>query len=230
MTPGALPPGRRVYAIGDIHGCDDQLAALHRAIQTDLAENPIARPLMIHLGDYVDRGPDTAGVVARLIRGSKGLPAINLMGNHERTMLDALEGHGGAATDWLFTGGRTSLESWHIDPDTPRSAWLEKLPAAHLDFLGRLKLFHREGSYIFVHAGIRPGIALDDQARDDLLSIRMPFLYSDADHGAVIVHGHTPTDEPVLKPNRIGIDTGACFGGKLTCAILEGTDIAFLRV
>lgn len=229
-APASLPPGRRVYAIGDIHGCDTQLGNLHAIIAEDLARRPIDAPVLLHIGDYVDRGRNTAGVIARLLRGSPlaGVPMVNLMGNHEHTMLEALSGERAAATDWLFAGGRPALQSYGIDPDSPRESWRESVPDAHLAFLRGLSLMHREGGYAFVHAGVRPGVALGQQARDDLLRMRQPFLYSEADFGAVVVHGHTPVKAPVVRHNRIAIDTGAVFGGKLTCLVLEGERLGFL--
>ena len=229
-APAALPSGRRVYAVGDIHGCDDRLAALHAAIAEDLARRPVAAPLLLHIGDYVDRGPDSAGVVARLSAGPPvaGLEVVNLMGNHERTMLDALGGERAAGTDWLVQGGREALASWGIDPDGPREAWAEAVPAVHLAFLRGLALRHAEGGYLFVHAGIRPGVALAAQVAEDLLRIRQPFLYSEQAFGAVVVHGHTPVKAPVVRANRIAIDTGAVFGGPLTAVVLEGETVGFL--
>jgi len=229
-APATLPSGRRVYAIGDIHGCADRLFALHDAIARDLAGRPVAAPLLLHIGDYIDRGPDSAGVVARLAGGPPlpGVPVVNLLGNHEQTMLDALSGDRAAGTDWLYQGGRTALASWGVDPDAPRETWPDGIPPAHLAFLRGLALSHREGGYLFVHAGIRPGVALPAQAKDDLLRIRQPFLFTDADFGAVIVHGHTPVKAPVVRHNRIAIDTGAVFDGPLTCAVLEDGRVGFL--
>jgi serine/threonine protein phosphatase 1 len=231
-APATLPAGRRVYAIGDVHGCAERLWALHRAVAEDLAARPVAAPLLLHLGDYVDRGPDSAAVVARLAAGDPlaGVPTVNLMGNHERTMLDALDGQGAAATDWMIQGGREALASWGGDPDGPRAGWAAHVPAAQIAFLRGLALRHREGGYLFVHAGVRPGIALADQAASDLLSIRASFLYSEAAFGAVVVHGHTPHKAPVVRANRIGLDTGAVFGGPLTCAVLEADSIGFIQV
>ncbi|MDE2005580.1 MAG: metallophosphoesterase [Rhodospirillales bacterium] len=229
-APAALAPGRRVYAIGDIHGCAVRLAALHAVIAEDLAARPAASALVLHIGDYVDRGPDSAGVLAALIAGPR-LPdrveVVNLMGNHEHTMREALAGERAAGTDWLFAGGKPTLESYGIDPEGPREAWAG-VPAAHRDFLAGLRMYHEEGGYLFVHAGIRPGIALAAQAPEDLLRIRQPFLYTDQDLGAVVVHGHTPVKAPVVRANRIAIDTGAVFGGALTAAVLEGDRIGFL--
>jgi serine/threonine protein phosphatase 1 len=230
QAPATLPAGRRIYAIGDIHGCNRQLGTLHGLIAADLAERPVASALLLHIGDYVDRGTDTAGVIQRLAAGCPipGMDMVNLMGNHESTMLDALSGERAAGTDWLFAGGRAALESYGIDPEGPRDVWTSLIPPAHQDFLRGLRLMHREGGYAFIHAGVRPGIALEDQARDDLLRSRQPFLYSEADFGAVVVHGHTPVKTPVVRHNRIAIDTGAVFGGQLTCVVLEADTLGFL--
>jgi len=232
QAPGSLPAGRRVYAIGDVHGCIAQLTELHQAIAADLAARPVAAPVLVHLGDYVDRGPDVAGVMELLAAGDpvSGVPTVNLLGNHERTMLDALLGDRAAQTDWLYTGGRESLQSYGIDPDAPeRDAWARHVPVHHIDFLRTLALSHQEGSYVFAHAGIRPGVALDAQEKQDLLTIRTQFLFSETDFGAVVVHGHTPTNTrlPVIRHNRIALDTGAVYGGKLTCAVLEGETVGF---
>ena len=229
-APAIVPPGRRVYAIGDIHGCDAQLANLHEIIAEDLARRPMDRAVLLHIGDYVDRGADTAGVLRRLLNGSPlaGAQVVNLVGNHDETMLNALSGDRPAATDWLFAGGRPALESYGVDPDSPREAWPESMPLEHLDFLRNLTLAHREGGYFFVHAGIRPGVALDRQAREDLLRMRQPFLYSEAEFGAVVVHGHSPVKAPVVRHNRIAIDTGAVFGGPMTCLVLEADTLGFL--
>ena len=229
-APAILPRGRRVYAIGDIHGCDAQLGNLHEMIAEDLARRPVDVAVLLHIGDYVDRGADTAGVLRRLLRGppAAGLQVVNLVGNHDETMLHALSGDRPAATDWLFAGGRPALESYGIDPDSPRESWPENVPPEHLDFLRGLTLTHREGGYFFVHGGIRPGVPLDRQAREDLLRMRQPFLYSEMDFGAVVVHGHSPVKEPVVRHNRIAIDTGAVFGGKMTCVVLEGETLGFL--
>jgi len=229
-APAALPPGQRIYAIGDIHGLSARLAALHAAIADDLARRPAAAPLILHIGDYVDRGPDTAGVIEILLRGSPvpGVPMVNLKGNHEQTMIEALAGDRAAGTDWLFHGGKPALESYGADPEGPREAWAERVPAAHRAFLSGLVLWHRAGGYVFAHAGIRPGVAMEKQSPDDLMRVRQPFLYTDQNLGAVVVHGHTPTKAPVVRANRIGIDTGAVFGGPLTCLVLEDDRMGFL--
>ena len=229
-APAALPPGRRVYAIGDIHGCDAQLANLHAMIAEDRARRPVDAAVLVHIGDYVDRGTDSAGVLARLVRspGIDRISVVNLLGNHDETMLNALSGDRAAATDWLFAGGRTALQSYGVDPDSPRDSWMESVPAEHAAFLRGLLLCHQEGGYFFVHAGVRPGVALAEQTREDMLRIRQPFLYTERDLGAVVVHGHTPVKTPVVRHNRIAIDTGAVFGGQLTCLVLEGVTLGFL--
>jgi len=169
--------------------------------------------------------------VQRLATGSPlpGIPVVNLMGNHERTMLDALRGERAAITDWLHSGGREALASWGIDPASPPATWAGAIPAAHRAFLGGLAPHHRLGGYLFVHAGVRPGLPLEEQTEDDLLRIRHSFLSSEAAFGWVVVHGHTPVRGPEVKANRINIDTGAVFGRELTCLVLEGERLAFLR-
>ena len=230
QSPGLLRPDKRIYAIGDVHGCLMQLRALHGLIAADLARRPVGDALLIHLGDYIDEGPDGAGVIALLAEGPPiaGLPTINLMGDHEHTALDALDGDAPSATDWLHAGGAATLRGWGIDPESARETWRESVPGSHLEFLRGLPVRYRTDDYLFVHAGIRPGVALQRQATDDLLRIRQPFLYSDAAFPAVVVHGHTPGPAPVLRQNRICIDTGARVSGRLTCAVLEGDRVAFI--
>jgi serine/threonine protein phosphatase 1 len=230
LAPGRLPRGRRVYAIGDIHGCLAELRQLHAAIATDLASRPPRFAMLIHLGDYIDLGPDSAGVLALLAAGPPiaGVPTVNLMGDHERTALDALSGDGAAATDWLHTGGQSTLASWGIAADLPRDAWRNRVPAEQFDFMQGLALDRREGNYLFVHAGIRPDVPLNRQADDDLLGIRQSFLASEQDFGAIVVHGHSASPMPTIRPNRIALDTGAGCGGTLTCAVFEDDAVAFM--
>lgn len=222
-APARLPAGQRLYAIGDIHGCLDQLTELHRFIAADLAARPTASAQLIHLGDIIDRGPDSAGCIEAILRFT-ACPTVTLMGNHEDSAVAALAGHGYACNDWMAGGGRTALASWGVDSHSPRESWAAGVPAAHRAFMESLPLFHQVGPYLFIHAGLRPGLPILSQLRDDLLRIRRAFLDSEDDHGAVIVHGHTPTRDrrPEIRPNRINLDTGAVFeGGRLTCAIFE---------
>jgi serine/threonine protein phosphatase 1 len=231
-APATLPANQRVYAVGDVHGCLDRLAALHELIAEDLAERPVQEAVLVHLGDYVDRGPETAQVIEWLVAGPP-VPAtrvVNLMGNHEMMMLAALTSTDeGAAHQWLTNGGADSLMSWGVPRSAAPREWAGRIPMHHLIFLRDLRLSHRLGPYLFVHAGIRPGVAIEQQTRQDLLWIREPFLSSKADHGLVVVHGHTPKHEPTVRPNRIGIDTGAVLGGALTCVVLEADRLGFLR-
>jgi serine/threonine protein phosphatase 1 len=231
LAPAALPPGERVYAVGDVHGCLDQLDAMHQAIAADLHARPHAAPLVIHLGDYIDRGPDSAGVLGRLIAPFRlpGVRVVNLLGNHEDLLLGALDGRRMEAEVWIGNGGHAALASWGVPPRTPPRRWAALIPPPHLALLRGLALMHRAGGYVFVHAGVRPALALAEQARQDLLWIREPFLSSDVPHEAVVVHGHTPEDGPVVRANRIGLDTGAVLGGHLTCAVLEGDRVRFLQ-
>lgn len=230
-APARLPFGQRVYAVGDVHGCASRLAILHARIAEDMAERPIGLATLIHLGDYVDRGPDSATVIAMLARGSPvaGVRMVNLRGNHEDMMLAALTSlDAEAASLWVGNGGLESLLSWGVPPTAKLSRWASHIPLAHISYLQGLTLTHREGPYLFVHAGVRPGLPIDAQSPSDLLWIREPFLSWPGDFGAVVVHGHTPFPEPVIRRNRVGIDTGAVIGGSLTCAVLEGDRVAFL--
>ncbi|MDR3530596.1 MAG: metallophosphoesterase [Rhodopila sp.] len=231
-APGRLPRGRRVYAIGDIHGYREKLSALHALIAADLAARPTGSAVLVHLGDYIDQGPDSAGVVALLASGPpvQGVPVVNLLGDHERMLLDALSGDRAAATDWLWAGGKEALASWGLSADLPREDWEAALPPSHVSWLRGLALTHREGDYLFVHAGIRPGVPLGEQARDDLVTMRHPFLSTEQDLGVIVVHGHSSSPSVPIAVNRIGLDTGAGIGGKLTCAVLEDDLVGLLAV
>jgi len=230
LAPASLPPGLRVYAVGDVHGCDERLALLHAQIAEDAALRPADRVVLIHLGDYVDRGPDSAGVIRRLL-GEPPIPGaevVNLRGNHEALLL---AGYGPAAEPqaewaWIANGGRTTLASYGEEAD---SRARDSIPADHLTFVQGLAPSWQAGGYFFAHAGVRPGVALPQQDPHDLMWIREPFLTSDADFGAVVVHGHTPRNAVELRPNRINIDTGAVFGGPLTCLVLEADRMGFLE-
>ena len=228
LAPASLAAGIRVYAIGDVHGCDDRLAAMHAAIIADLAARPVAHPLLVHLGDYIDRGPNSAGVLARLAAPvAPGLTVANLMGNHEDMLLRALASNDRAdAQHWLANGGGETLASWGLSWRDPPSVWEAGIPPVQLGLMRGLGIAHRVGGYVFVHAGLRPGVAL--QSREDMLWIREPFLSYRGELPAVAVHGHTPAREPMVLPHRIGIDTGAVLGGDLTCAVLEEDSVDFL--
>jgi serine/threonine protein phosphatase 1 len=205
---------------------------LHTLIAADFATRPTKSALLVHLGDYINQGPDSAGVLSLLAAGPPvpGIGMLNLMGDHERMLLDALNGDRAAATDWLWAGGGESLPSWGLNPALPREDWPAALPAAHIALLRSLVLTHREGDYLFVHAGIRPGVAPDAQSRDDLTTMRQPFLSTEQNLGVVVVHGHSSVPSVQITPNRISLDTGAGMGGRLTCAVLQDDVIGLLAV
>ncbi|WP_246423760.1 metallophosphoesterase family protein [Roseospira goensis] len=241
-APGRVPEGVRVYAIPDIHGRADLVERLLGLIDLDLARSGAEpeRAVAVFLGDYIDRGPRSRRVLDIITNGMpKGLETVFLMGNHEHFVLSFLDGEAEPA-GWLFNGGMDTLASYGVPvPDTGyltaesennlRAALLDALPERHMIFLRNLKLMHREGDYLFVHAGVRPGVTPEHQATDDLLWIRGPFLTSTADFGAVVVHGHTITPRPLVLANRIALDTGAHETGRLTCGVFEADRLRFLQ-
>ena len=238
LPAASVPDGHRVYAIGDIHGRSDLFDRLIGLVTEDIRAGRPAQAHVVLLGDYIDRGLDSCGVLERLSQPAEGpFGTICLKGNHEDSLLRFLDDVS-VGPNWLRYGGLATLVSYGIGrPDGMDEATFldhaqeqlrRRLPARHLAFLRRLKLQVQVGDYRFVHAGVRPGVPLDHQDPDDLIWIRDDFLRSDADHGAVVVHGHTITDEPHIQHNRIGIDTGAFASGRLTCLVLEGETRRFL--
>lgn len=231
----AVPDGIRVYAVGDIHGHLDLLERMQRLIDDDLAAHPADRAIEVYLGDYVDRGPDSAGVVEALAGPpAEGLERICLIGNHEDFLLQFLD-EPLILQNWLDNGGHATLASYGVaadpvaaEPDEVVSAFRAALPEHHVRFFHDLALGHRVGDVLFVHAGIRPGVPIEAQDPHDLMWIRSPFLGYDGPLPVRVVHGHTPVREPIVTPYRIGIDTGAFATGILTCAVLEGADVRFL--
>jgi len=238
LGQSAAPPDMRLYAIGDVHGRDDLLAAMHERVRADLTARPVAAHRLIHMGDYVDRGPQTAEVLDRLSRlVTEDSSVLCLMGNHEELLDNFLTTPIEGATVFLQNGGIETLASYGViarddvegdEAVVLRDTFLAVLPEAHRAFLAALKLSVAFGDYFFCHAGIRPGIPLDRQVRRDLIWIRGTFHRDESDHGKVIVHAHSPVPEPEVRPNRINIDTGAVFSGRLTCLVLEGTTHRFL--
>jgi serine/threonine protein phosphatase 1 len=232
-----LPPGQRAYAVGDVHGHLDRLLRVHDAIRADLQARPCGDAVVVHLGDYIDRGPNSAGVVEHLLAGppAPGVAVVNLMGNHEAMLLAALQDGGAEAVDnWLSNGGLDSLRSWGIAVRGQVRDWAGLLPPGHLRFLRGLLPHWSCGGALFVHAGVRPGVPLAEQVPDDLLWIREAFLrwrgtMLPEAPDALVVHGHTPSPQPELRPNRLGLDTGAGRGGPLTCAVLEGMEAWFIQ-
>ena len=233
----AIPDGRRVYAIGDIHGRDDLFAALIDLIRADNAARAPARVTLILLGDLVDRGPQSAEVVERALRLRDEFEDSRLLvGNHEECFLAALTGDVQRVRYFMRIGGDATVESYWNDELPLSEATFEEVaerlpamvPVSHVEFLGGGEDVIEIGDYVFVHAGIRPGVALEKQALSDLRWIREDFLADDRDHGAMVVHGHTIQDDVDEWPNRIGIDTGAYLGGPLTAIGLEGDQRWFL--
>jgi serine/threonine protein phosphatase 1 len=237
-SEAAGPDGYRAYAIGDIHGRSDLLEILLAKIEADIASRPRSENFIIFLGDLIDRGPDSAGVVERLrTYAPRDATTVFLSGNHEEVMLRVLAGEGGGLLrDWLRFGGAECLQSYGLDPvalgarseAAALKAIKAKVPQAHADFLASFADTFRFGDYLFVHAGIRPGLRIAEQTQSDLRWIREPFLDDDKDHGFVVVHGHTISSKVEERANRIGLDTGAYRTGVLTALAIEGRERLFL--
>jgi serine/threonine protein phosphatase 1 len=228
-----LPDGIRIYAVGDIHGCSDLLEGIFTAIDADAAQNPDSRSVEVYLGDYIDRGPQSARTLDLLIERSHRRETVSLKGNHEAFLLEVLRDPR-KLEDWRQFGGLQTLMSYGIhpilSPDSDEqtdliNALVEVMPDSHLKFLQGLRPSFLCGDFFFVHAGVRPGIPLKEQHENDLLWIRNEFLDSGENFGKFIVHGHTPVPAPDIRPNRINIDTGAYATGHLTLLIIQGSSM-----
>lgn len=230
----------RTYAIGDIHGHLDLLLAVHAWIAADRAVTGDDLAPVVHLGDLVDRGPDSRGVIAHLADGiAAGQPWVVLRGNHDRMFAgflgDIAHHDPGLRRDlsWLHPrlGGAATLASYGVRAASDRpvapvhAEAVAQVPAAHRRFLDALPSHHLRGEVLFVHAGIRPGVDLHAQTEDDLVWIRDPFLEDRRDHGVLVVHGHTALDQPTHYGNRVNIDSGAAYGGPLSAIVLEGRTV-----
>ncbi|SHN60778.1 metallophosphoesterase [Bradyrhizobium erythrophlei] len=233
VKPPQLPEGVRIYAFGDIHGRADLLKEMFTVIDRDLAHNPINRPIEVYHGDYIDRGPDSAQTLDLLIERGRNRMAVFLKGNHEAYFLEVLH-DATKFEDWRQFGGLQTLMSYGIQPSLKAGAAGQieliqllnnALPDEHLQFLCSLQPSFECGDYFFVHAGVRPGVPLNEQQESDLLWIRNDFLDSDADFGKFVVHGHTPVRQPEKRKNRINIDTGAYASGNLTVLRIEGSSM-----
>ena len=228
-----VPPDHFVAAIGDVHGRLDLVDALWPQIDAASRVSSARRRMLIFIGDYVDRGPQSRELVDRLLKGFTGFETVFLKGNHDETMLRFLiDPKMGEA--WRSFGGLETLRSYGVehgprkDWSQTRSAFAAALPHEHLQFFKNLKLHVTVGDYLFVHAGVKPRVPLDEQRETDLLWIREEFLDSAVNFGRVVVHGHTPSDAPEVRPNRIGIDTGAYATNNLTAVLLEERTRRFL--
>jgi serine/threonine protein phosphatase 1 len=232
-----VPDNIRIYAIGDIHGRLDLLEAMQKKITGDAIDAGNLQIVQIFLGDYVDRGPNSKGVIDWLLEPPPiGWQRICLKGNHEAHVLNFLKTPD-IIRHWQRYGGLENLQSYGVDlislqsenaPDILMRDYSEKFPLAHFEFFSNLPLFVEFGDYFFVHAGVRPGKPLNKQKEEDLTWIRDEFLSSQMDFGKVIVHGHTPTENPEILTNRINIDTRAYDTGRLTCLVLEKENHRFL--
>ena len=230
--------GYRAYVIGDIHGRLDLLDQLLAEIERERSKSPARKTLLVFLGDLIDRGPQSAQVIERLRSySSEGVRTIFLLGNHEEVLLRILDGDTWLIPSWLRFGGAQCLQSYGGDPakivgksdERALAVIRAAIPEDHEQFLKSFVDTCRFGDYLFVHAGIRPGIPVENQLQEDLRWIREPFLLDDSDHGCVVVHGHTISPEVEERPNRIGIDTGAYRSGVLTALALEGSRRWYLQ-
>jgi serine/threonine protein phosphatase 1 len=236
MDAVSITDDQRLYVIGDIHGRSDLLDEVIQEIGQDLVDNAPDNAIVVTLGDYVDRGPDSRGVLDRLARNPFPIPYVALKGNHEELFELFLEDPG-AGSQWRLLGGLETLHSYGV-PVGPlmRGKGFEeasdmlraRVPPEHLAFLSSLRTFITSGQYFLCHAGVRPGVPLDRQESRDLLWIRGEFLTSSRNFGRIVVHGHTPVEQPQVLANRINIDTGAFATGCLTCIVLERGSHRFL--
>lgn len=234
------PEGMRIYAVGDVHGRSDLLDRLARKIAEDLIARPIAGPcpeaVTVFVGDYVDRGLDSRGVLERLSRRDFPTPLAALRGNHEAAMLRFLD-DAPALPQWVMFGGLMTLAAYGVDPGEEmrrggapavQAAFLARFPQAHRRFLEETGYSAEYGDYFFCHAGVRPHVPLDRQDPADLMWIRYEFLEYKGDFGKVVVHGHTPHAKVESLPNRINLDTHAFRSGVLTAVALEGAERRFI--
>jgi serine/threonine protein phosphatase 1 len=225
--------GYRAYVIGDVHGRLDLLEQLLAKIHSELQRRPADKTLLVFVGDLIDRGPASAHVLERLrTYRREGIHTVFLLGNHEEVLLRILAGDASLITKWRWFGGTECLQSYGVDAEqlghlSEKDALVivrSAIPKKHVEFLESFVDSCRFGDYLFVHAGIRPGVGIEQQSQSDLRWIREPFLLDDSDHGFVVVHGHTINSEVEERPNRIGIDTGAYRTGVLTALGIEDND------
>jgi serine/threonine protein phosphatase 1 len=209
---------KKIFAIGDIHGCYDRLKTLMEKIPIDCS-----RDALVFIGDYIDRGPHSFEVVDYLIQLKNRVPeVIFLKGNHEDMFEKFI--NGADRFTYLFNGGQQTLDSYLTKSVQSESF---PIPPDHMDFFKSLRLFYETEEFIFVHAGLRPRVPLESQNTEDLLWIRGKFVSTKYDFGKIVIFGHTPLKKPLVEPNKIGIDTGAVYGNALTCVQLP--DLVFFK-
>lgn len=225
--------GYRAYVVGDVHGRLDLLQDLLAKIHAELQHQPSAKTLLVFVGDLIDRGPSSAQVVERLRTYKRdGVRTIFLLGNHEEVLLRIIGGDAALIDKWRWFGGAECLQSYGVDPalldrssaDEALAIVRSAIPPEHIRFFESFSDSCRFGDYLLVHAGIRPGVEIEQQSQADLRWIRDPFLSNESDHGCIVVHGHTISRDVEQRPNRIGIDTGAYRSGVLSALAIEGTD------
>jgi serine/threonine protein phosphatase 1 len=232
----SLPTGLRIYAVGDIHGRLDLLNRLLARTKTDVASRPTARAVHVFLGDYIDRGSSSRETIDRLIQHGATNESVFLKGNHELIALKCLSDRG-LFDQWMRLGGRETLISYGVVAEALangrqiaalQAAFHDALPQTHFRFFRDLQNSFAQGDFFFAHAGVKPNVELKHQKESDLLWIRGEFLSSRFDFGKIIVHGHTPTSEIEVGPNRINIDTGAFATGRLTCLVIEDESLSVI--
>jgi serine/threonine protein phosphatase 1 len=232
----SIPAGLRIYAVGDVHGREDALRDVFARIDADLVARPAHRTVQIFLGDYVDRGPSTRGVLDGLIKRGQDHELLLLKGNHETFFLDFFTNPAVLGV-WRQHGGLQALTSYGLKPSLNpgaseqrelAEAFAAAVPASHRRLLAGLATFYKCGDFVFVHAGIRPGVPISEQKEEDLLWIREDFLLYEREHEKIVVHGHTPGREPEVCFNRINLDIGAYATGRLACLTIEGESLAFV--
>ncbi|MEM7618284.1 MAG: metallophosphoesterase [Pseudomonadota bacterium] len=238
LSPHKIPKNHRVYAIGDVHGHVDVLKRMHSTIMDDVCENPIENITIIHLGDYINRGPDSKGVIEFLMELSQNknqIEYVHLFGNHENGILEFIDDPLAENRDWYCWPEENYLKSYGIDNNQQDAVKLaemikEAVPDAHWKFKRNMPYYHVVGDFAFVHNGPRPGIKLEEQSKEDLVNNREPFMSTEEPHEYFIVHGHTSTSDYQVdvRPNRINLDTGLFYkDGVLTCGVFEGSEVRF---
>lgn len=241
LSPHRLKSDHRIYCIGDVHGYCDILKQMHIKIHMDIKENPIEKITIIHLGDYINRGPQSREVIEYLMRLSQQntqIEYIHLYGNHENAIIEFIDDPTGQGREWYAWPNEKYLDSYGVDATEKDAVQLAKIiketvPPSHFNFIRQLPHYFQIDDFLFVHNGPRPGIKLEEQTKEDLINNREPFMSMCDPHEYFVIHGHTSTSDYQvdIKPNRINLDTGLFYpNGQLTCGILEGSEMRFIQL